>query len=505
VSKTERILFGTAVAAAAVLRALAFFRYRFDSDEQQHAHVVWGWTAGLVQYRDLFDNHTPLFHLLMAPYMALFGERSDILLWLRLPMLAFFALILWGTYQVAKRLYDERVAKWAVVLLALFPPFFLKSLEFRPDNLWTSLWILSVLAMMTGKRPFVIGLMLGAAFGTSTKTAPLLLAMAITAVIVRFILKRRVSARWLEGVAGFAIVPGLIAIYFLAVGGFDELVYCNLTFNANLAKTRTNLWVGRAFFPFLLGAIVWLAWRFRGVENAWRYFLVVLIGVYAVLLAGFWPLISPRDFLPLMPVTAIFTAAVATRMQKPVAALATIAIVCILALWKYADRFENRTAWHTTMLDQTLRLTRPGEMLMDLKGETIFRRRPYYHAFEYLTRAQIAHGVLKDTVAQDMIRTRTYVAQADGPMWPPAARAFLNEHFVNLGRLRAAGQKLGEDGAFTIAIPGEYVIVGPEGELRGARQLAAGTYRFAAKDAYVLWAPAFERGHSPYRLRDTTF
>jgi hypothetical protein len=503
----ERRLWLAFAAAALGLRAVAFFRYRFDSDEQQHAHVAWGWTEGLVQYRDLFDNHTPLFHLLTAPLVALFGERSDILLWLRAPMLLLFGAILWTTYLLGRKLYDERVARWAVVLLALFPPFFLKSLEYRPDNLWTLLWIAALVAMMNGKRPFVIGLLLGAAFGVSTKTAPLLIAMAIAALIVHLFLRRWIPMRWLEGLAGFAIVPALLALFFLAVGGFDELVYCNLTFNANVAKTRTNLWVGRAFFPFLLGAIIWLAWRFRETEHAWRYYLVVLLGVYPVLLVGFWPLISPRDFLPLMPVAAIFAAAVATRMQKPLASLAAIAVVCVLALWKYADRFENRTAWHTTMLDQALRLTEPGEYLMDLKGETIFRRRPFYHAFEYLTRAQIAHGVIKDTVAQDMIRTRTYVAQADGPMWPPAARAFLNENFVNLGRLRAAGQKINEDGTFTIAIPGGYTIVGPEGELRAARQLEAGAHRFegAAKDAYVLWAPAFRRGHSPYRLRDVAF
>ena len=40
----------------------------------------------------------------------------------------------------------------AVVLLALFPPFFLKSLEFRPDNLWTLLWIAALIGLMNGWR-----------------------------------------------------------------------------------------------------------------------------------------------------------------------------------------------------------------------------------------------------------------------------------------------------------------------------------------------------------------
>src|SRR6188768_4149657 len=82
-TRREKLTFVVFAALALLLRAAALFRYRFDSDEQQHLHVTWGWTAGLVQYRDLFDNHAPLFHMLTAPLLALVGERSDVLLWMR--------------------------------------------------------------------------------------------------------------------------------------------------------------------------------------------------------------------------------------------------------------------------------------------------------------------------------------------------------------------------------------------------------------------------------------
>ena len=51
----ERAGVGALIAAGIVLRVLCFLHYRFDSDEPQHLHVAWGWTRGLVQYRDLFD------------------------------------------------------------------------------------------------------------------------------------------------------------------------------------------------------------------------------------------------------------------------------------------------------------------------------------------------------------------------------------------------------------------------------------------------------------------
>jgi hypothetical protein len=515
-TRREKLLLVVLAALAFVLRVAAFFRYRFDSDEQQHLHVTWGWTEGLVQYRDLFDNHAPLFHMLMAPLLWIAGERSDILLWMRLPMLVLFAIVVWATYAMARRLYDERVAAFTALLLALFPPFFLKSLEFRNDNLWTALCALALLALMQ-RRMLVAGLLLGAALAVSLKTAVLVIALVIAGAMVWFFRKERVDGA-LRALAGFILIPAAIAIFFVAVGAWDELVFCNFTFNRNFAQTRTHLWIGRTAFPVLFGAVLWLALRFRATQDRWRYFLALVAAVFTVTLAGFWPVISPRDFLPMMPIAAIFAAAALMRSSNPVRAFAITAAVCIVSLYHYADRFENKTAWHITMMNQALRLSHPGESLIDYKGETIYRRRPFYFALEIATRTLMSRGTIRDTVAEDVIRTRTHVAQADGPMWPPRGRQFLSENFVNLGRLRASGQAILEDGAFTIAVPGEYVIVSEHGEARGlldgtpysgARELGPGAHRFVRgageKDVTVLWAPAFRRGHSPYRLRDLEF
>jgi hypothetical protein len=499
--KSERILLWSLAALSLGLRAVAFFNYRFDADEQQHLHVTWGWTAGLVQYRDYFDNHAPLFHLGTAPILALLGERSDILHWMRIPMLALFAAVLWATYVIARDLYDERVAVWATMLLSLFPPFFLKSLEYRTDNLWTALWMIALVMLIRQRRPFLTGLLLGCAFATSLKTT-----LLVVSLIVAAMLAKRGGA-WIKTAIGFAIVPSALLIFFASAGAWDELVYCTFTFNSNVSLTRSNLWIQRAIFPFTAGALLYVAWRFRRTAPPWRYFFAVVMGVFSVTLAGFWVLISPRDFLPLMPLAAIFASAMLLRARRPLHAIGATAAVFVAALWYYADRFENRTAWHTTMMDQVLRLSKPGEPLIDHKGETIYRPRPFYFIFENITRAQIARGIIKDTLPEDVVRTRTYVAQADGAMWPPRARAFLSQNFVNLGRLRAAGQWLREDGRFTIAIPGEYVVVSERGAMTVPRRFDAGAYRYHGRRERlaVVWAPAIRRGHSPFHLRDVDY
>src|SRR4029078_4836691 len=98
----------------------------------------------------------------------------------------------------------------------------------------------------------------------------------------------------------------------------------------------------------------------------------ILIAFYAITLPAIGAPISPRDFLPLMPLAAILVAQSMTRVRSFVAVCA----VFVIALFYYAGGFAHRTAWHTTMVQQALRLTRPGERIMDVKGETIFRQRP---------------------------------------------------------------------------------------------------------------------------------
>ena len=123
-------------------------------------------------------------------------------------------------------------------------------------GLWAALWMVALVGLVRGWRPFLIGLVLGAALAVSIKTILLVGALLLTgAITLRF---RGMGApadlrrRLLEAAAGFALIPLALAAYFAAVGAWDELVYCNFVFNGRLATMREELWIGRATFP--LGA-----------------------------------------------------------------------------------------------------------------------------------------------------------------------------------------------------------------------------------------------------------
>jgi hypothetical protein len=527
-TRGEKLILIGIAAASLILRGFAYFRYRFDSDEPQHLHVAWGWTAGLLQYRDLFDNHAPLFHMLTAPILKWVGERPDVLLYMRAPMLLFFAIVIASTYILGRRLYSAAIGAWAALFLALFPVFFLKSLEYRTDNLWNAFWCAALVVMTGGRltalRIFIAGLLLGCAAATSMKTLLLVLSLGAAAVVTAFLTQRKISLRLgFAALAGILLVPIAIAAYFAANGAWKNLVYCVIEFNAAIAShmPQTDIWVKRLIYVPVVLMILWIAWRKRPADDPqsrWRFFLALTAAFFSASVFGLWILISSRDFLVVFPILAIFAIAAIDRVDIAVPLYVSICLVFAGAIWYYSEHLRNGTEEHITMMRQVLGVTRPEDPILDLKGETIYRRRPYYFIFEFITRRLMSRGLINDTIPEDVIRAQCHVAQADGPFFPPRGRAFLRENFLDLGRIRAAGQWIQDDGSFSVAIPGEYVILNDGGEqsgvldgspYQGRRMLAPGRHIFVTngtKDTLAcLWAPAFVRGYSPFHLRDREF
>ena len=529
ISRSERLLAIAIAAVTLAMRAAAFFHYRFDSDEPQHLHVAWGWTAGLLQYRDVFDNHAPLFHMASAPLLRALGERPDILFYMRAPMLVLWIVVSAATFAIARRLYDVRIAMWSVLMLNVLPPFFLKSIEFRTDNLWNAFWMMAVAVLVLSRSSaaaFVIaGLFLGGAIGVSLKTTLLLITLA-GAAFVTYVMRKRdenvdIGLRHVIALAaGIIVVPSIIAWYFISRGAWSNFIDCAFRFNELVTVTRSPVlvWTPRLLFVPLMIVVLRIAWRHRQTTTNARFFFAVATAIFFITLCGFWILISPRDFLPFLPFASMFAVAALVRHPHFERNVAVLMAVFLIGVGYYAEWLTNRTREFITMEQQVLNLTRPGETVMDYKGETIYRRRPYYFILEFITRNAIVRGLVPDTIPEDLVRAGCHVAQADGSQWPDRARGFMDANFINLGRLRASGQWIAPDGSFSIAIPGDYVIVWKDGQApgfldgtpyRGARPLAAGVHRFTGAPAgerlACLWAPAFARGFSPFHLRDLDF
>jgi hypothetical protein len=180
--------------------------------------------------------------------------------------------------------------------------------------------------------------------------------------------------------------------------------------------------------------------------------------------------------------------------------------------------WQNQTQDQERLLADILRLTEPGDYVMDEKGETIFRRRPFYYVFEEITRTRMKMGQIADTVPECLMATRTCVVYDSD--YPPRAGAFIKKYYLPVGQLRIAGQLLPismQGGplpvVFEIAIPARYVLVAEHGAVtglldgkpyQGARWLQAGYHKFLPSESggqfALVWVQAAERGFSRFFL-----
>ncbi len=127
------ILWGTLIALGFLGRLL----YGYEVDELMHLHTAWCIGQGQLPYRDFYDNHLPVWHYLIAPFVAsLHHANFGVLIGCRLIALAVMLLGLYLFYRLNKRI-SLVAASWCVGAYLLIHPFGTTGFELRPD--WTAL------------------------------------------------------------------------------------------------------------------------------------------------------------------------------------------------------------------------------------------------------------------------------------------------------------------------------------------------------------------------------
>jgi hypothetical protein len=214
-----------------------------------------------------------------------------------------------------------------------------------------------------------------------------------------------------------------------------------------------------------------------------------------------------ETYLPFYPLAALLAAPLLMRRERLLPAFAVAMMVVIVVT---ARPWRNEAEQSILLVDEVLALTQPGDPVMDLKGETVFRPRPYYFVLEAITNVKLRLGLIRDTIADTLVRSRTYVVAGDA--LPPAATRFVHRYYVPWGTVHVAGaqlEPLGEELAatFDIAVPGPYVVLGDRGVARATIDgivvgragvmLAAGRHRIVAHEKserpMVIWSGALRR------------
>ena len=513
------------------MRVLWLDAYPLDSDEPQHAHVAWSIAQGRVPYRDVFDNHGPLFALLYAPLMRGLGPRADILWWLRLAVIPWYVLALFATWHIARRLYRPAVADTAVLLTAWMQVFFIKSGEFRTDDPWAALWLgalaLALSPRGTSMRWLLAGVCVGGALSISQKTLPLLATALLAGGCLWAASPRRFNrasiCRALAFAIGCLVIPLALALW---LAGLHDLAPAwRDLIDYGLAPTggASHAWRQASYAGLLALAMAVAIARLRrrqALDGArWRAFLALHGVFYASLIWIAWPLSTPQDFLPVIPTLILsLTGWVASRQATErlgtgtgvfvVAAFAALELGIVMAR---APPWRDALAGERSQLTTVLRDTDPQDSVMDAKSGAIFRPRPYYPVIESLALRRLRRGLMPDTIPAALIAHRTMVVIPD--RLPPPVLTFVRHNYLpGPADVYMAGMLLPPEARmrpFVIALPGVYtlsdgvaqVALGIDGRPPAARwYLSAGPHALdtaTSRSLVLSWSKAWDRGWRP--------
>lgn len=464
------------------LRLLWLPAYPLNSDEPQHAHVAWSVAQGAMPYRDVFDNHGPLFSTMYAALLRFIGERPDILWWLRLAVVPWYVLALVTTWFIARRLHSRGVADATVLLVGLFPIVFLKSGEFRTDDVWAALWLSGMaVAVLARGRPwgwFCSGLLLGAALSVSQKTLPLaIVALASAAAVwaARWRKHHRLaSASALALLAGAFVFPGAFVLWIVlhhdgAFAWYDIVAYN--TAPTGRSESPWHLVGYLAAASAIIGGTAMYARRVDALAR-WRVYFAVHALLFMLLIWCVWPLPTEQDFLPVVPMAMLCLVGFVARsgVLPPRGNTVFVAVVAVTELSlviAHAPPWRDALAAEEAQLRVVIDCTNPADTLMDAKSGGIFRRRPYYPVIESLARERFASGRMPDDIAASLIANHT-MAAIDG-RYPPAAQAFIARNYrPGTAGVRMAGLGLpAADGQqrFTLTLAGDYVVTDGQREV----------------------------------------
>lgn len=513
-----------------VLRLAWLNAYTFNSDEPQHAHVAWAWTQGLLPYRDVFDNHGPLFGWLHAPLLRLLDNRADVLTWLRLAMQFWYVMALGATGWMAHRLYGWRVALVVVLVAGLFPRFFLVSGQFRTDDMWMATWLLG-LSFIAGAPPrawryFLAGLAFGCALSVSQKTLVLLATSVVAAGVVRLWRPAdapRAGVRcWAAALLGLLVVPAIFLAWLAAHGLLDDAWFGLAEYNVGGANKRhaAQQWL----WFVLLAAVLLVACLRQARQHSehgfdWIVFFGLQGGLYLLLIWFIWPLITKQDFLPVVPTLTIAAAGWAStwqwlgRLPRLRQALPVVFVALELAtIVAYAPPWQDSLAQQRAELATVLRYTDEADTVMDPKGDTIFRTRPYYPVLESLAMRRLRRGQMTDTISDDLVNHKTMLVVLRRLPSASARFVMLNYLRADDGDIWVAGRLFPNalpEQTIEVNVPGDYVVTDGHQRLSGSLDggpvtdhwtLSRGTHRLVVSGGTPVawvWSQAFDRGWRP--------
>lgn len=468
-------------------------KQRFNIDEFQHTHLAWmALYHDKLQYRDLWDNHGPLYTIVNVLFIKLADLGASVATIVAERYLNFAILIL--GFVVLFELFRVVTGKWYFAVLG--PWFFASSMhsihaiEVRPDNLQCLFFYIALLLLVkalefrSNNYALVSGLFLTLMLMTNLKSLTALAATVLSLILLNIFDKKSNALEYLKSLM-IALVLSLLvtALILLVTGLLPGYVQDNILFNfiitqfdnpGSLRKMlRFYVETNPIFVPLLISSL--FVWTGTSVDlqikkiNQPRFILAVVAIVLVIsrFLTNLW---TQYDllFLPIlcfMASTMIFQALegnllVKISSQKYRAMILGFLILGLVPLgwYRYVQAPAHRLEGYYKALDSSIQkmteiLSRGGTMentslnaaeiaFLETASPRFVLQRPIIDSYEQLYGRPI-YG--QEYI--DLLKAKDVRVIIGGPKMPeifkdPQLIKFIRENYNSRGRFWIRKEKL---------------------------------------------------------------
>jgi hypothetical protein len=346
----------------------------------------------------------------------------------------------------------------------------------------------------------------------------------------------RIGARGLVFLAATLAVPAAIVWWFAAQGALWVMEYCVIGHQLipGLKQWSYAPWV-HWVFPVSVPLLAVYAWAICGQSGDSRLAVRRAIAglaplLYIALLVSYWPEVTREDALPYIPLMPFALAPLVLPLTtgglarfKPLFwkfAAPLLVIAEIVGILHAEHLKQHRLEVTSHSIADVLLLTKPGDYVMDEKGDYIFRRRPSWWVYEPVTVVRVRAGLINNELPQQLAATSTKLCYLySGRRAWAEVTAFITRNYLpfdpHAQDLGAAGKEIGNapDEAtfnFFVRIPQRYAVVSETGATEGLLdglpyhepvELAPGPHRFkrtaGGGRAAIILAAVVENGFKP--------
>jgi hypothetical protein len=449
---------------------LGFTRY-FDSDEMSHMHWAWLVFHGKIMYRDFFFYNLPFFQWLLAPVFLLPADETLLVL-ARLWQFIFYIAALVLIFRLAKRLTgNTHTAMMTLIIFAVFPMTFDKTIEIRPDIQMTVFFLIGLDLILhtkiwTNLRMLILGLAITLSIFITFKNI-----FALPALIYAFLVlsppKQIRQLIWL--VVGLLLPVILYLITLISTGTFAQ-AYASITrdsFAVNIGKGHFSPWkalspyplvymdVGGPTFPWYTNIAIWILSvlgfiAYIAKKPRTGMVIILYVGVALIFLFLF-PAPYVQYFIPISFFASLLSAHFLFEMLAKLKKfrpnlpswMILVPICLLLGILAYSFKLQygirslpnNGNPEQLAVIRNVLAISKPDDTFYDMVGSYIFRPDAFYFCCfpygEFIDAASVKVPPLR--IMLDRNQTKFIILDRTGiSLWitPPPDLAFIKSHYL---------------------------------------------------------------------------